>query len=99
MYCPKCDRQHGPSEISCIVCGAPLRKRASEKKRAKSPSASRPERRPMTALFCDLVNSTGLSVQLDPEELMRVLDAFLGRCDQIVTDHGGYLTRFINDTI
>src|SRR5262245_11983068 len=99
MYCPKCNRQYGPSETSCVVCGAPFRKRALEKKRATSPSPSQPERRPMTALFCDLVNSTGLSVQLDPEELMGVLDAFLGRCDQIITDHGGYLARFVGDAV
>ena len=31
-----------------------------------------PERRQLTLLFCDLVNSTGLSARLDPEDLRDV---------------------------
>src|SRR5437660_7935392 len=34
------------------------------------------ERRQLTVLFCDLVNSTGLARQLDPEELREVVRAY-----------------------
>jgi predicted ATPase/class 3 adenylate cyclase len=53
----------------------------------------------MTALFCDLVDSIGMSLRLDAEQLLRVLDIYFKHCDAIVADHGGYLARFMGDGI
>src|SRR6476620_8500654 len=39
-----------------------------EVERAVADTAIKPERRHLTVLFCDLVGSTALSVQLDPED-------------------------------
>jgi class 3 adenylate cyclase len=36
-------------------------------------AASAGERRQLTMMFCDLVGSTALSAQIDPEEMMRAL--------------------------
>jgi class 3 adenylate cyclase/tetratricopeptide (TPR) repeat protein len=99
MYCLKCNRHYGPTVVNCVACCEPLRKRASTRRPAEPAPTSRPERRPMTALFCDLVDSVGMSVRLDPEDLMRVLDVYLGHCDRIVTHHSGYLARFLGDGI
>src|SRR5581483_6096380 len=38
------------------------------------------ERRQLTVLFCDLVGSTALSAQLDPEELREVVRAYQETC-------------------
>src|SRR5215510_13435315 len=43
------------------------------KSRPASPEA---ERRQLTVMFCDLVGSTALSTQLDPEELRAVIRAY-----------------------
>jgi class 3 adenylate cyclase len=59
----------------------------------------RPERRPLTGLFCDLVNSVGLSIELDAEEMMQILDAYHKLCDEIVAEHGGYLETFMGDGV
>src|SRR5262245_53303265 len=40
------------------------------------PVASEAERRQLTVLFCDLVGSTALSAQLDPEELREIIHAY-----------------------
>jgi hypothetical protein len=43
------------------------------------PAAPRPldaERRQLTVMFCDLVDSTALAVQLDPEDLREVVRAY-----------------------
>src|SRR6516162_8494314 len=38
--------------------------------------ASGAERRQLTVMFCDLVGSTALSSQLDPEDLLEVIGAY-----------------------
>src|SRR5579863_4411903 len=43
---------------------------------ASAPRSTGAERRQLTVMFCDLVGSTALSNQLDPEELSNVLGAF-----------------------
>jgi class 3 adenylate cyclase/predicted ATPase len=53
----------------------------------------------MTALFCDLIDSVRMSVRLDPEELLRVLDLYRSLCEDIITRHGGFIARFIGDGI
>ena len=35
-----------------------------------------PERRQLTVMFCDIVESTSLSLRLDPEELAEVIQAY-----------------------
>src|SRR2546421_220183 len=41
-----------------------------------APSSPEAERRQLTVLFCDLVDSTGLARQLDPEDLREVIRAY-----------------------
>src|SRR5271156_2755140 len=41
------------------------------------------ERRQLTVMFCDLVGSTALSEQLDPEELRSLLHAYRNHCDEV----------------
>ena len=43
------------------------------------------ERRQLTVMFCDLVGSTALSAQLDPEELREVVRAYQQTCAEIIT--------------
>src|SRR5262245_17039746 len=45
-----------------------------------APSVSEAERRQLTVLFCDLVDSTVLSGQLDPEDLREVVRAYQETC-------------------
>src|SRR5215510_11932822 len=50
------------------------------------PMAPRPpdaERRQLTVLFCDLVDSTGLASRLDPEELREVVRAYQETCAKV----------------
>jgi class 3 adenylate cyclase/tetratricopeptide (TPR) repeat protein len=53
----------------------------------------------MTALFCDLIDSVRMSVRLDPEDLLRVLDLYRSSCEDIITHHGGFIARFVGDGI
>jgi class 3 adenylate cyclase/tetratricopeptide (TPR) repeat protein len=47
------------------------------------------ERRQITALFCDLVNSTEMAEQLDPEDFKDLLQTFTRSCVPIVRRFGG----------
>jgi class 3 adenylate cyclase/tetratricopeptide (TPR) repeat protein len=98
MYCLQCDRQYPSTATICVTCGGPLQEGGPTREAVAAPT-SRPERRPMTALFADLVNSVGIAVRLDPEELMRIRDSYLECCDEIITEHGGYLAQFLGDGI
>ncbi len=55
------------------------------------------ERRQLTVMFCDLVGSTALSTQLDPEELRAVILAYRETCASAISRFGGYLAKYIGD--
>jgi predicted ATPase/class 3 adenylate cyclase len=57
------------------------------------------ERRHLTVLFCDIVGSTALAVQLDPEDLSGVIRRFQATCTTIITHNRGYVARFMGDGI
>ncbi|MEP6942385.1 MAG: adenylate/guanylate cyclase domain-containing protein, partial [Betaproteobacteria bacterium] len=55
------------------------------------------ERRQLTVMFCDLVGSTALSSQLDPEELSNVIGAFQKTCVGAVSGFGGSVAKYMGD--
>ena len=48
-------------------------------------------------MFCDLVGSTALSTQLDPEELREVIRAYRETCATVIRRFDGYLAKYIGD--
>ena len=57
------------------------------------------ERRRLTVMFCDLVGSTELSRQLDPEEMREVNRAFERSCESAITRYEGFLARYMGDGV
>jgi class 3 adenylate cyclase len=55
------------------------------------------ERRLVTVLFADVVDSTVLGESLDPEDLRRLLGRFYEIARQVVDAHSGTLEKFIGD--
>ena len=68
---------------------------------AASPSRAsfRTERRILTVLFCDLVDSTTLAARLDAEDLLDVLTTYQRRATEIVEQAGGLVARYEGDGI
>jgi predicted ATPase/class 3 adenylate cyclase len=56
-------------------------------------------RKPVTVLFADLVESTRLSRQLDPEALRRLLFRYFAEMQSVVERHGGTVEKFIGDAV
>src|SRR5215475_8871496 len=67
----------------------------------ESPSLERrppeAERRQLTVLFCDLVDSTVLAGQLDPEELREVVQAYQEACAKVIARFDGHIAQYLGD--
>ena len=55
------------------------------------------ERRHLTLLFCDLVDSTPLSAHLDPEELREVVRAYHAVCAEVIERFDGHIAQYLGD--
>lgn len=55
------------------------------------------ERRQLTIMFCDLVGSTALASQLDPEDLQTATRRFLDACRQAISRFNGYIAKYMGD--
>src|SRR5688572_22798378 len=71
--CPRCSHANRADSQYCSRCGAEI----------SAASAVR-ERRHLTILFCDLVESTRLSTTLDAEDLGAVLRAYQQACVDVI---------------
>src|SRR5215471_15386559 len=85
--CPGCGTANVEAARFCNGCGARL--------------SVVPElrRRFVTALFCDLVGSTGLGQRFDAEPLRRFLDRYFEVMAAAIERHGGTVEKFIGDAI
>lgn len=57
------------------------------------------ERRQITIMFCDLVESTKLASELDPEDLAHVLRAYRHCCAELIGRWNGYVARYLGDGV
>jgi TOMM system kinase/cyclase fusion protein len=55
------------------------------------------ERRQLTVMFCDLVDSTKLSAQLDPEEYRDVVRAYQRVCTDVIQRYDGHIAQLLGD--
>ena len=62
-----------------------------------TPSTPDAERRQLTVMFCDLVASTRLSGQLDPEDLREVVRAYQQVCSAVITQFDGHIAQLLGD--
>jgi class 3 adenylate cyclase/tetratricopeptide (TPR) repeat protein len=81
--CAHCGFDNPDGMKFCGQCAAPL--------------ASTAERRQLTVLFCDLVGSTELSEQLDPEEWGEILRRYQELCAGVIGRFEGHIARYFGD--
>jgi class 3 adenylate cyclase len=56
-------------------------------------------RRMVTALFCDVVGSTRLATELDPEAYRRLISSYFEVASRAIEAHGGTVEKFIGDAV
>ncbi len=55
------------------------------------------ERRQLTVLFCDLVGSTALADQLDPEDFREVTVTYQTTCAEVIHRYDGHIAQYLGD--
>src|SRR5215475_8140832 len=61
------------------------------------PRTPEAERRQLTVMFCDLVDSTKLSSQLDPEDYREVIRAYQSACTEVIRRYDGHIAQLLGD--
>jgi len=79
------------------ISGASVR--SSEPVRRAGDADISAERRQLTVMFCDLVDSTALASRLDPEDLREVLAAYHAVVAEVVVKFGGYVAKYMGDGV
>jgi class 3 adenylate cyclase/predicted ATPase len=108
--CPGCGREVRPTAKFCSKCGTSLTAVAVAVPQGASPlspatpalplparRAAEAERRQLTVMFCDLVGSTALSAQLDPEEYRQVVQRYQDTCTAVIRRYEGQIAQHLGD--
>ena len=113
QICPECGAGVEPTAKFCDNCGAPITKQSPSTSLSKpirqgetqvkpplsTPAAPEAEHRQLTVMFCDLVGSTPLSQQLDPEELRNVVRDYQSICEKVIALYEGHIAQYLGDGI
>src|ERR1700751_5660944 len=57
------------------------------------------ERRQITVMFCDVVDSTALSTRLDPEDLRDILSVYQKCAAETIGRYDGFVARYMGDGV
>jgi class 3 adenylate cyclase len=57
------------------------------------------ERRQLTVVFVDLVGSTALGTELDPEDLIELLRQYRDACTAVIAKYDGFIAQYLGDGI
>ncbi|MFJ3231115.1 adenylate/guanylate cyclase domain-containing protein [Streptomyces sp. NPDC086787] len=95
MTCSACACALPSGARFCPSCGAPCASAATE----ATDGARTESRKVVTVLFCDLVGSTALSGDLDPETLRSVTLRYFELMRGQIESHGGTVEKFIGDAV
>ncbi|MEY4582354.1 MAG: hypothetical protein RL701_7057, partial [Pseudomonadota bacterium] len=95
--CVRCHAQANTARARfCDQCGSALHAGSASGTAAASLEA---ERRHLTVLFCDVVGSTSLSHDLDPEDLREIVTGYHARCAEVVSRFEGHIAQYLGDGV
>jgi class 3 adenylate cyclase len=102
----------GDGMVACLACGVESRRGAKfcADCGARIPGVptemgleggARPsvERRQLTVMFCDLVGSTRLSLELDAEDFTEAVSGYRDACARVVRHWRGFISRYVGDGV
>src|SRR5215469_15771157 len=111
VVCSSCGGKIQDGSKFCDSCGTPLaavpgpqpeqapldKAQAAIAEDGASKVPTEAERRQLTVLFCDLVGSTQLSSQLDPEDLRVVVRAYQEAAAAVIQQYAGHIAQYLGD--
>ena len=89
MRCPGCGAETAADDRFCRSCGRALGAEAQ----------AGAERRQLTVMFCDLVESAVLGERLDPEDFRDVVGSYHRTCARIVERYQGRVAQYLGDGV
>jgi class 3 adenylate cyclase/tetratricopeptide (TPR) repeat protein len=100
--CPKCGAVKASGAKFCDECGISLSAPSNNSVSAQPQVQAREvvgERRHLTVLFCDVVGSTAIAAQLDPEEWREILAGFHRAAAAAITRFEGHVAKNLGDGV
>jgi class 3 adenylate cyclase len=110
--CPKCGLGNLPQAKFCGHCGSLLTAAAAPEISGGStanvgardgapevPGSRDGERRHLTVLFCDLVGSTAIAAQLDPEQWRETVAGYHRAAAEAITRFDGHVAKYLGDGV
>jgi class 3 adenylate cyclase/tetratricopeptide (TPR) repeat protein len=88
--CPNCGEANPDHARFCLACGAALEAET---------VPTREMRKTVTVVFCDVIDSTPLGEQLDPETYRRMISRYFVEVSRVLERHGGTVEKFIGDAV
>jgi class 3 adenylate cyclase len=86
-------------QIRRALADAPTSLRIDASYEAPEIPPAEPERRQLTVMFCDVVESTPLARRLDPEDLAALYHQYTDRCIEATERYEGHVERFLGDGV
>src|SRR5262249_416807 len=93
LRCAQCGFDNPSGFAFCGQCGT------SFVTTSPGQATTAPERRHVTVMFCDQVDSVARSQRLDPEEFREIAHQYQEMCARIAQDFDGYIARYQGDGI
>src|SRR2546422_8096485 len=90
MKCPLCQYLNPDSAKFCNNCGNPL---------VSAPRTDEGERKLVTVLFADVVDSTAMGESLDPEQVTDIMNGAFAFLNAAVATYGGTVARLMGDAV
>jgi class 3 adenylate cyclase/tetratricopeptide (TPR) repeat protein len=87
--CPACGTSVDDEAAFCPTCGHQLKAAAMEGE----------QRKVVTILFADVIGSTALGEQLDPERLRVVLGTYFAAMTEVIASWGGTVEKYVGDAV
>jgi class 3 adenylate cyclase len=89
MNCSRCQTANPEGARFCLNCGTPL-------EAARSVEG---ERKFVTVLFADVVDSTGMGERLDPEQVIEIMNGAFAFLNVAVAKYDGTVARLMGDAV
>ncbi len=98
LICSHCGQKNTQSLAHCSHCNAALQSKNPERWKKPVVDSGRPlERRQLTIMFTDLVDSTGLADSMDPEDFLALIEAHRTIAVAPIMRLGGVVARYLGD--
>jgi class 3 adenylate cyclase len=91
------DRRRLLEAIAALRDGSGATEPATQPVSEHRPAKTDAERRQITILFCDIVDSTPIATRLDPEDLRAIINGFQRKVAETAALFSGFVAKYIGD--